>query len=512
MIARLYSAALIGVDALEVEVEVDGESGESCDTSGVSIVGLPDAGVKESFQRVNAAINNSGLTRGFGYYIINLAPANLRKQGPSFDLPIALGILLASQRQNPLARDVSNWSVIGELALDGQVRAVRGILAVVIEARRCGRKAIMVPQANACEASVIEGIDVYAVSDLNQAWQLLLGQSGLQPQSYIAPSQKQIDNGIDFSDVKGQLIARRAMEIAAAGMHNILICGAPGSGKSMLAERLPTIMPELQEQEAIETSKIHSVCGKLVLPGLLQLRPFRSPHHTISEAGLMGGGSQPQPGEVSLAHNGILFLDELPEFKRQTLENMRQPLETGQVVIARAQGTYCFPCRFMLVAAMNPCPCGYAGDYRRKCNCTPQQILNYRNRISGPLLDRFDIIIQASSLQVSELTQAPPGECSEFIKTRVLQARQCQLQRYRQSHGNAQMSSKDLKRYAILDEQNQLILARAIDSLSLSARGHDRILRVARTIADLAGENDISREALQEAISLRRFEAKMRCL
>ena len=381
MMTRLYSSTVLGVDGVEVEVEVDFRPMAEKRTF---IVGLPDAAVKESGQRVDTAIQNSGLPFQQGIFVVNLAPADLRKQGPGFDLPIALGMVAGAAEKE---MDASAWCIVGELALDGTVRPVQGILPQIMEARRMGRKHIMLPQANAYEGTPVQGVEIYPVSSLREAWHLLTSDALPPPftgsgREAHAPRDK--DAAVDFDEIKGQPYARRAMEIAAAGGHNILLCGSPGSGKSMLAQRLPTILPPLSPEEALETSKIHSVCGLLKRGnGLVDQRPFRTPHHTISDAGLMGGGANITPGEVSLAHNGVLFLDELPEFRRAALETLRQPLETGQVVISRASGTMTFPCRFMLAAAMNPCPCGYLGDRRRACTCPPAQIARYRRRFQA---------------------------------------------------------------------------------------------------------------------------------
>ncbi|MCD7798154.1 MAG: YifB family Mg chelatase-like AAA ATPase [Akkermansiaceae bacterium] len=518
MTARLFSATVQGIDGVEVEVEVDVRPGEETRRF---IVGLPDAAVRESLQRVESALTNSGFGSVPGTMLVNLAPADLKKQGPGFDLPIALGGLLAARAQTrargkeapqePEA-DAASWCIVGELGLNGEVRPVRGILSLALEARGRGRRRLMAPRANADEAAAVDGVEVYPVGTLREAWQLLLSpESGMPHRRAVrsAPAEA----GADFSEIKGQPFARRAMEIAAAGLHNLLMCGSPGSGKSMLARRLPTILPPLTPDEALEASKIHSICG--LLPkggGLLTERPFRAPHHTISDAGLMGGGSQITPGEVSLAHHGVLFLDELPEFRRQTLETLRQPLEAGEAAIARASGSVTFPCRFMLAAAMNPCPCGYRGDPRHACHCRPADVARYRRRISGPLLDRFDLLFEVPAVPAADLLENRPGESSAAIRGRVLEARARQEFRYRRERFscNAQLSGRALRAHCPLDRAMTSLLLDAVESLSLSARAFDRILRVARTIADLAGRERPAEGDLYEAIQFRSFEVQLR--
>lgn len=510
MMTRLYSSTVLGVDGVEVEVEVDFRPMAEKRTF---IVGLPDTAVKESGQRVDTAIQNSGLPFQQGVFVVNLAPADLRKQGPGFDLPIALGMVAGASETDI---DASSWCIVGELALDGAVRPVQGLLPQIMEARRTGRKRIMLPSANAHEGAPVQDVEIYPVSSLREAWQLLTSPtlpppftgSGKEEQK---PGEKEAS--VDFDEIKGQSYARRAMEIAAAGGHNILLSGSPGSGKSMLAQRLPTILPPLSREEALETSKIHSVCGLLKRgSGLVARRPFRAPHHTISDAGLMGGGTNITPGEVSLAHNGVLFLDELPEFRRAALETLRQPLESGQAVISRASGTMTFPCRFMLAAAMNPCPCGYLGDRRRACTCSPAQIARYRRKISGPLLDRFDLLMEVPAVDPSLLASAPSGECSASIRERVMTARRLQRNRYAGTPfaNNAALSGKALQKYCRLQPGSRAILLRAVEELALSARAYDRILKVARTIADLEGSPEIQDSHLYEAVQYRAFEHSLR--
>ena len=520
MISRLYSASVTGIEGYEVQVEVDARPVD--DVGRMSVVGLPDAAVRESIQRVTAALSNSNFFHpGQLLVTVNLAPADVRKQGPGFDLPIALGLEMAIQINCPdipelfrrrVPGGLADWCIVGELALDGQVRGIRGVLPLAVAARRAGRKFLMVSPDNAAEAAVVEGLTVYAVPTLRDAWDVLLEPERFSP--YQAENQDLPPlRDIDFDEVKGQPYARRAMEIAAAGGHNLLMCGTPGSGKSMLASRLPTILPPLTHQEALEASMIHSVCG--VLPrdsGLLRRRPFRSPHHTISEVGLMGGGSNITPGEVSLAHHGVLFLDELPEFARRTLETLRQPLESGVVTISRASGTMDFPCAFMLVAAMNPCPCGYLGDPRHACRCRPADVVRYRQKISGPLLDRFDLLIEVPPVDPAQLLNKPDGESSAAILERVLAARERQRIRYEGTgvSCNARLSSKQLRQYCPLSPSQQQILLSAVEQLGLSARAFDRILRVARTIADLAGHDTPTDTDLYDAIQFRQFEQQLR--
>ncbi|MBE6418986.1 MAG: ATP-binding protein [Akkermansiaceae bacterium] len=520
MITRLHSAAVNGIDGYGVQVEVDVVPVK--DVGRYYIVGLPDAAVRESVQRVTTALKNSHFyCPGELQVTVNLAPADVKKQGPGFDLPIAIGLEINIQgsvegipydykRRVPL--HLEDWCMVGELALDGMVRGVRGILPQAVAARDAGRKYLMVSPDNAAEAAVVEGIDVYAVETLADAWAVLLEREKFTPVCPQLFDEVEV-NGPDFSEVKGQPYARRAMEIAAAGGHNLLMSGSPGSGKSMLSSRLPSILPPLTHEEALVTGKIHSVCG--LLPrggGLLKNRPFRAPHHTISDVGLMGGGSNITPGEISLAHNGVLFLDELPEFNRRTLETLRQPLESGVVTISRASGSFDFPCSFMLVAAMNPCPCGYLGDPRRSCKCSYAEITRYRRKISGPLLDRFDMIIEVPPVDPASLLQKPDGEPSAVIRARVLAARALQQKRYAGTGitCNARLSGRMLRQYCPLSPTQQDMLLAAVEQFSLSARAFDRILRVARTIADLAGHARPTDDDLFEAIQFRQFECKLR--
>lgn len=518
MITRLYSAALLGIDGLEVQVEVDVRPVK--DTGRISIVGLPDAAVRESIQRVTSALaNRAFFCPGELLVTVNLAPADVRKQGPGFDLPIALGLAMAVQREVesipeaykrrvPLHTD--DWCMVGELALDGCVRGVRGVLPLAVAAKRAGRRYMLVSPENAAEAAVVEGLQVYAAANLSEAWDILSSVSSFTPVQADTAADAEAEE-VDFDEVKGQPYARRAMEIAAAGGHNILMSGSPGSGKSMLARRLPTILPPLLPSEALESSSIHSVCGLLRHGGLLRRRPFRSPHHTISDIGLMGGGTAITPGEISLAHNGVLFLDELPEFQRHTLETLRQPMESGTITISRASGSMDFPCSFMLVAAMNPCPCGYLGDPYHSCRCKPADVARYRRKISGPMLDRFDMLVEVPPVDAAGLLSKKEGESSAVIRARVLAARERQLQRYAGTGitCNARLGGKLLRRFCPLTAAQETMLMEAIRSFSLSARAFDRILRVARTIADLAGREHPSDADLFEAIQFRQFESQL---
>lgn len=512
MLALVDSLAVLGVDAYRVQVEVDVSAGMIA----FAVVGLPDAAVRESGERVRAAIRNSNFSMPARRITVNLAPADTKKQGPLFDLPIALGVLMGDGQIQPKLAD---FAAIGELGLNGEVRPISGVLPMAIGARDCGKKALLVPAANAREAAVVEGLDVYGVESLADAVKLVMGEprepvrSDFSHENLEAPVMD-----VDWGDVKGQEAVKRAMEVAAAGGHNILLVGSPGSGKTLLSRRLPTILPPLLIDEALEVTKLYSVAGLLPTgASLMSARPFRSPHHTISHAGLVGGGSYPRPGEISLSHNGVLFLDELPEFHRDVLEVMRQPLEDGQVCIARAAQTLTFPAHFQLVAAMNPCPCGslLANPTRisdvKPCTCTAPQIRRYLSRISGPLLDRIDIHIEVPRLSSEELMGKRTGESSATVRKRVCDARAKQTTRLASSSVscNARMRAKELREFCEMDAATKDLLKAAIAQFGLSGRGYDRILKVSRTIADLEDAQNIEMHHVAEAINYRSFDRKL---
>ena len=508
MISHVWSSTVFGVNAIPIEIETYSRAG----LPRYTVVGLPDGAVRESRDRILSALRNTELPRPRGNVTINLAPADIKKEGAAFDLPIALSLIAVAEAD--IQQDLLDTLVItGELSLEGAVRPVRGVLSMAMQAKADGKRAILVPADNAAEAAIVEGIDVYPIGHIEEAYQIISGRNDTVNIFKTDTASLQTSSPateLDFSDVKGQENAKRALEVAASGGHNVLMIGPPGAGKTMLARRFASILPPLSKEEALETTRVYSVGGRLSGGhGLVTVRPFRAPHHTISDAGLCGGGVHPRPGEISAAHNGVLFLDELPEFKRQVLEVLRQPLEEGKITISRARFSIDYPARFVLIASSNPCPCGYHSDPSNPCSCTPQQVQRYISKISGPLMDRIDMHIEVSAVPFDELSSHKAGESSASIRNRVMDTRQLQYDRFKahpEVHCNAQMTSRLVRTHCELSTESLAIMKMALQRLGLSARAYDRILKVSRTIADLAGSETIQTEHVSEAIQYRALD------